>query len=73
MIFGIRELNSTETERYCQNIFMNGHIPISDRMFNFTSNYKLRVYQSGCYYLDSDHNWQSDGLLVSILMNMYYK
>jgi hypothetical protein len=34
---------------------------------NFTSNYELRIYTSGCYYLDTNNNWQSDGLVVSLV------
>ena len=43
--------------------------PITDKSFNFTSNYQLRIYTSGCYYLDSNNNWQSDGLIVGSLTN----
>ncbi len=65
LIFGLRELNSTEIDDVCSNQSISNP-PISDTPFNFTSNYQLRIYTSGCYYLDSDNNWQSDGLLVSI-------
>jgi hypothetical protein len=46
-------------------------LPISDQSSNFTSNYELRVYTSGCYYLDSNNNYQSDGLLVGSSTNHY--
>ncbi len=67
IIFGLRELNSTEMEQFCLNSSMNNSLPMifSDR-FNFSSNYEVRTYTSGCYYLDSNNNWQSDGLVVSI-------
>jgi hypothetical protein len=42
-----------------------------DQNINFTSNYKLRIYTSGCYYLDSNNNYQSNGLLVGSLTNHY--
>jgi hypothetical protein len=67
LIFGLRELNSTEMNDFCSNQSINNP-PISDEPFNFTSNYKLRIYTSGCYYLDSN-NWQSNGLLVGSLTN----
>ena len=35
--------------------------------FNFTSDYEIRTYTSGCYYLDSNNHWQSDGLIVSLI------
>ncbi|CAF1290182.1 unnamed protein product, partial [Adineta ricciae] len=31
--------------------------------------YELRLYTSGCYYLDSNNQWQSDGLIVGSLTN----
>jgi hypothetical protein len=65
LIFGLRELNS---EEYCSSTIP---LPILDQSCNFTSNYELRVYTSGCYYLDSNNNYQSDGLLVGSLTNHY--
>jgi hypothetical protein len=67
IIFGIRELNSTEFQMYCRNL--SNDILKTDRSFKFSSNYELRIYTSGCYYLDSDYNWQSNGLLVGSLTN----
>jgi hypothetical protein len=64
IIFGIRELNNIELEMYCSNKSINP--PITDQPFNFSANYELRMFTSGCYYLDSNRNWQSDGLLVSL-------
>ena len=55
VIFGLRELNSS----------------VIDQPSNFTSNYELRIYTSGCYYLDSNNNWQSDGLIVGPRTNHY--
>ena len=52
LVFGFRELNSTESS-------IN-----SNERFNFTENYLLRIYTSGCYYLDANNQWQSDGLRV---------
>jgi hypothetical protein len=63
IIFGIRELNSTEFQKCCVN--MSTDLLINDRVFNFSSNYELRIYTSGCYYLDSNNYWQSNGLLVN--------
>ena len=63
MIFGVRELNNVELVNHC----LNGSLtaPITDRPFNFSANYELRTFTSGCFYMDSNHRWQSDGLLVS--------
>jgi len=70
LIFGFREFNSTELNDVCSNQSMNRSVPpISDSLFDFTSNYQLRVYLSGCYYLDKDNQWKSDGLIVGSLTN----
>jgi hypothetical protein len=68
LIFGLRELNSTEMNTFCSNQSVNINPPITDKPFNFTSNYQLRIFTSGCYYLDSNNNWQSDGLVVSFVL-----
>jgi hypothetical protein len=68
LIFGLRELNS---EEYCSNNSSIINLPILDQNINFTSNYELRIYTSGCYYLDSNNNYQSNGLLVGSLTNHY--
>jgi hypothetical protein len=64
IIFGLRELNSTEMNNYCSNQSINTP-PISDQPFNFTSNYELRTYTAYCYYLDENNVWQTSGLVVS--------
>ena len=58
IIFGLRELNSTE----CHS--KKSTVNINEESY-FTSNYELRIYTSGCYYLDSNNNWKGDGLIVS--------
>ncbi|CAF3781572.1 unnamed protein product [Rotaria sp. Silwood1] len=70
IIFGLRELNSTEFINYCSNSSINSP-PITNERFNFTANYERRIYTSACYYLDSNNNWQSDGLLVGSLTKHY--
>ena len=66
IVFGLRELNETEMESYCSNISKNSELPKNfDQPFNFSSNYAVRTYTSGCYYLDGKNNWRSDGLVVS--------
>jgi len=63
IIFGLRELNSTEFNISCLNQSINTP-PISNQPFNFTSNYQLRTYSSCCYYLDENNIWQTNGLIV---------
>ena len=64
IIFGIRELNSTEVMQSCSN---SSTIipPITDERFSFTSDYEIRVYTSACLYLDKNNQWKSDGLRVT--------
>ena len=63
IVFGLRELNSTELNIFCTNQSVN-NTPIFDRSFNFTSNYELRSYTACCYSLNRNNMWQTDGLLV---------
>ena len=69
IIFGIRQLNATEADYfYIGPIVQNPTPPPRiDQAFRFTDNYELRLFTSGCFYLDADHRWRSDGLLVKCL------
>ncbi|CAF4044663.1 unnamed protein product, partial [Rotaria sp. Silwood2] len=66
VIFGIRELNSTEFQSYCSNNASLSSLmpPIADTTVNFTSNYHIRTYTSACYYLDKDSYWQTKDIVV---------
>jgi len=65
IFYGIRELNSNEMNEYCSNTTENSRIfPIGNRISAFTSNYFLRAFLSACLFLNDDHQWQSEGLLV---------
>ena len=66
VIFGVRELNASEMHDLCAPSSTR-RLPISDEPMNFSGNYDLRVYTSGCYYLDESNQWQADGLLVGPL------
>ena len=66
VIYGLRELNSTQMINYCFNRSISNP-PITDQRSNLTSNYELRIYTSGCYYLDENNQWKSDGLVVGPL------
>ena len=70
IIFGVRQLNSTEVDHWCSNPSTHLNPPRSDQPFRFTDNYELRLYTSGCFYLDADHRWRSDGLQVGPLTNL---
>ena len=66
VIFGVREMNASEASRACSNP-SNLTPPITDQPMQFTADYALGVFTSGCYYLDENQRWQSDGLWVSCL------
>ena len=68
LIFGLRELSSEQMIESCP---LQNQLPIINEKFNFTSDYELRVYTSGCYYLDFQNNYRSDGLTVGSLTNHY--
>jgi len=61
-VFGLRELNPSETVTETKP-------PVTNQKFNFTSNYQLRIFASGCYYLDENNQWKDDGLRVGPLTN----
>ena len=69
LVFGLRELNSSEIVSYCRNNKSQMNPPITNERYNFTSNYKLRVYSSGCYFLDENNQWNDRGLKVGNLTN----
>lgn len=65
IVYGLRELNLTENEQFCSNNFKDQNISqIFNERFHFTSDYEMRMYTSGCYYLHSNNQWKSDGLIV---------
>ena len=71
IIFGIRQLNEVEMNRFCGNdVFLR---PTLTEPFHFTSDYQLRLYQSACFYLDEYNQWQSDGLLVSLFEKIFLR
>ena len=71
-LFGIRELTVNENLEYCSNYFsIKSTLPIVDNISRFTSDYELRIYSSGCYYLNDTNRWQSNGLRVGSLTNHY--
>lgn len=65
IIFGVRELDDVEFTQFCLNTTIPIDLPnIFNSSRNFTENYELRTYTSGCLYLDQKNNWRSDGLKV---------
>ena len=66
IIFGLRELTSQEMN----NRSSNDSLPITDQPFHFTAPYGLRLFTSGCFYLDDNQQWQSDGLVVRTILSV---
>lgn len=63
---GFRELNINETDDYCnQNTRVNLTEPPNDIRYVNSHNISLRIYSSGCYYIDPETgSWLSDGMEV---------
>ena len=66
VIFGLRELNAKEMADVCSTPSSTSQLPVTDQPMNFTSNYELRIFTSGCYYINAKNGWQADGLTVGI-------
>ncbi len=70
VVFGIRELNSNEIHLF-QRRSSSVDLPKVNSKFNFSCDYSIRIYLSGCYYLDENGNWKSEGLVVGSSTNVY--
>ncbi|CAF1640035.1 unnamed protein product, partial [Adineta ricciae] len=72
IVYGLRQLSTKEMQEFC---YHNKTLDRTSSLFRqawiFTSDYQIRMYQSACFYLDSDSNWQSNGLLVGSLSDHY--
>ncbi len=65
--FNIRELDSNEANLYCPKNISNKitQLPLSQKRKNFTSDFLLRSYTSGCYYYDvQTGKWSSIGMEI---------
>lgn len=71
ILFGIRELDSAEIQSFNTRSSLPSS-SITRRKLNFTDDYELRLYTSGCYYLDENNNWKSDNLLVSRIFSRIF-
>ena len=56
---------------YCLNSSLVKSPPIRNEVLKVRNDYSLRVYLSGCYYLDENDEWKSDGLIVGHLTNHF--
>jgi hypothetical protein len=65
-VFGLRELDDGEAIGHCSSsLSSSATMPVRDERVMFSGDYWIRTFISGCYYLDSNEQWQSDGLRVS--------
>ncbi len=69
IIFGIRELNENEIERFCQT--KPSDPPVRENIVHFASDYEIRSYLSACFYLNENNQWQSDGFVVSLFVKLF--
>jgi hypothetical protein len=61
--YGIRELNINETNIYCLNNISPTRIPMIENQVNFTNDFLIRTYTSGCYYYSlATGKWLVDGM-----------
>jgi hypothetical protein len=71
--YGLRELNENETYFYCSISNKNSLPPLIKSRINFTSDFSLRSYTSGCYYYDTDTGkWSSNGMDIYEDTNLEY-
>ena len=67
MGYGIRELNNNEFNTYCLNssYFKLISSPLITYAVNFSNDFFIRTFTSGCYYYDEENGiWSSSGLEV---------
>ena len=63
--FSIRELSVTEKDLYCNGTLSLKSFPLIQNQVNFSSDFMIRAYSSGCYYFDVNNGkWFSDGMEI---------
>ena len=65
--FSLRELDSNEIDLYClhKNNSNVKTLPLVKKKVNFTNDFMIRAYSSGCYYYDTKTGkWSSDGMEI---------
>ena len=73
--FSLRELNSNELNSFCINNNKNtsSSFPLINTQVNFTCDFLIRSYSSGCYYYDvATGKWSSDGLEILYDTNLQH-
>jgi hypothetical protein len=63
--YGIRELNSSEIDHYCLKYNTPTSLPLIQSQVNFTNDFLIRTYTSGCYFYDSNTGkWLANGMAL---------
>ena len=63
--YSLRELNQTEIYLFCNKKIVLKSLPLIYNRTNFTSDFMIRAYTSGCYYYDSNiGKWLADGMEI---------
>lgn len=73
-IFAIRELDTYEFTQNCLMNKTNKTIILSKTpslVVNFSSNFWIRIYTSGCYYFN-ESNWYSDGMEIAEDSDLFF-
>ncbi len=65
LFLGIRESEEND------NCSIDELSSITDEPYGFLDNYFIRIYSSGCYYLNQIGFWKSDGMKVNPLVHFY--
>ena len=69
MVIGLREMDN---DVHCSNASLRNELPVTDDGYSFRSDYEMRVYSSGCYYMHEESGeWKWDGLKVGASTNHY--
>ncbi len=63
--FSVREMSLNEIDIYC-NVNSSGKpLPLIQNKVNFSSDFRIRSYSSGCFYYDlNTGKWYSDGMEI---------
>jgi polycystin 1L2 len=63
--FSIREMSLNEKDSYCTPNSSLKTLPLIQNKVNFSSDFRIRSYSSGCFYYDlNTGKWNSDGMEI---------
>ena len=63
--YSIRELSLYEKDLYCNTNFNLKSLPLVQTKINFSSDFMIRSYSSGCYFYDTNSGkWASNGMEI---------